>query len=237
MIDGVGSAPFSAVTIPPIETPPVSHREAIIASSREQFTTPRAGIENAILEELAASVAAPAPLDARMKRRPAASEWPKKPAATVSPAPRREVDRTEERAVPRVAAPSVQREDSRPTPVRAETAPRQSVPNPRPATMPVMKSPGELKAILHTMTTKTTVERERKQTDNKQLLKGALADVLERSRQTAPDVQKAGDTKPEMPRPAAAEPPRSVPTASVGKEKKPFEVPEDALRKILRGET
>lgn len=240
MIDGVGSTPFSAVTIPPIETPPVSHREAIIASSREQFTTPRAGIENAILEELAASAAAPAPLDARMKRRPAASEWPKKSAATVSPAPRREVDRTEGRAVSQVATPSIPKEDSRPTPMRAETAPRQSVPYLRPASpTPVMKSPGELKAILHTMTEKTIVERERKQTDNKQSLKGALADVLERSKQTAVDSRQlrrpeGSEPRPqasgEMPKPAAAEPPR--PDA-----KKPFEVPEDALRKILKGET
>jgi len=34
MIDGVGSTPFSAVTIPPIEAPPVSYRDQVIASSR-----------------------------------------------------------------------------------------------------------------------------------------------------------------------------------------------------------
>ncbi|HQT83210.1 MAG TPA: TraM recognition domain-containing protein, partial [Candidatus Paceibacterota bacterium] len=38
MIDGVGSAPFSAVTIPPIEAPSVSYRKQVIAESREQFT-------------------------------------------------------------------------------------------------------------------------------------------------------------------------------------------------------
>src|ERR1035437_4763354 len=36
MIDGVGSAPFSAVTIPPIEQPSVSYREQVVASSRAQ---------------------------------------------------------------------------------------------------------------------------------------------------------------------------------------------------------
>ena len=71
MIDGVGSQPFSAVTIPPIEAPPVSYREQVIASSRAQFTAPRSGVETLIIEELAASMAAPMPLDARMKHRPA----------------------------------------------------------------------------------------------------------------------------------------------------------------------
>ena len=69
MIDGVGSQPFSAVTIPPIEAPPVSYREQVIASSRAQFTAQRAGIEKLIIEELAASTAAPMPLDMRMRKR------------------------------------------------------------------------------------------------------------------------------------------------------------------------
>src|SRR3990167_8121478 len=70
MIDGVGSAPFSAVTIPPIEAPPVSYRERVITASRARFAAPRANIENAIMKELAASAAAPAPIDARMRRTP-----------------------------------------------------------------------------------------------------------------------------------------------------------------------
>ena len=70
MIDGVGSAPFSAVTIPPIEAPPVSHREQVIRESRAQFTAPRADIEKAIVEELAVSAASEVSADARMKRKP-----------------------------------------------------------------------------------------------------------------------------------------------------------------------
>ena len=68
MIDGVGSPPFSAVTIPPIEPPPVSHRDEVIASSRAQFTTPRAGIEKAIMDELTESLESEAPVDARMRK-------------------------------------------------------------------------------------------------------------------------------------------------------------------------
>jgi len=162
MIDGVGSAPFSAVTIPPIEAPPISYREQIIAASREQFTAPRAGVENVIIEELAASAASEAPFDARMKKKPT-------PLA------------------------------SRPTQER----PRVETTNP-PFVRPFVqtKSAEDLKSILRTMTTKTGAEREEKQVQNKQSLKGALADVLARSEQP----------------------------------KKPFEIPEDALRKVLKGD-
>ncbi len=45
MIDGVGSAPFSAETIPPIDPPPVSYRDDCVRNSREFFTRPRSEME------------------------------------------------------------------------------------------------------------------------------------------------------------------------------------------------
>jgi hypothetical protein len=48
MINGVGSTPFSADTIPPIEHPHISYRENIIRSTREQFTLSRVEVENII---------------------------------------------------------------------------------------------------------------------------------------------------------------------------------------------
>jgi hypothetical protein len=72
MIDGVGSAPFSAVTIPPIEPPPVSYRAQVISASREQFTTPRPQVEKKIMDDFSESLAAPVPIDARMRRPPKA---------------------------------------------------------------------------------------------------------------------------------------------------------------------
>ncbi len=50
MIDGVTSAPFSAVTIPPIEKQPQSFREEVIAASRAAFARPRLQVENEIKE-------------------------------------------------------------------------------------------------------------------------------------------------------------------------------------------
>jgi len=45
MIDGVGSAPFSSETLPPIEAPPVSYHDDVIRYSRAQYSRPRAEIE------------------------------------------------------------------------------------------------------------------------------------------------------------------------------------------------
>lgn len=54
MIDGIGSRPFSGLTIPPIEPPRKTYRSEVIASSRRQFATERANIEKAIFDELSA---------------------------------------------------------------------------------------------------------------------------------------------------------------------------------------
>lgn len=45
MIDGVGSTPFSAETLPPIEAPPISYKDDVIRNSRAQYSRPRAEIE------------------------------------------------------------------------------------------------------------------------------------------------------------------------------------------------
>lgn len=48
MIDGISSQPFSAVTMPPIPEPEVSHRDRAIAYSRATFSRPRAEVEKDI---------------------------------------------------------------------------------------------------------------------------------------------------------------------------------------------
>ena len=210
MIDGVGSAPFSAVTIPPIEAPTVSHREAIIAASREQFSAPREGIEKSIVDELMVSAAAEAPLDARMKRKPPMQRAPASPS----------MHREEER---RPFVPHTPHPKERDSVVR--TPERTSAPRSTP-TM-VTKGPDDLKAILRSMATATSSEREQKQSKEQQSLKGALADVLSRGEPQKPAEQKRSEAA--MPNQKSPLPPKE--------EKQPFEVPEDALRKVLRGES
>ncbi|HEY5383401.1 MAG TPA: type IV secretion system DNA-binding domain-containing protein [Candidatus Paceibacterota bacterium] len=50
MIDGVGSPPFSASTLPPFDPPPQSFVNEVIANSRAQFGVPRAEVERVIQE-------------------------------------------------------------------------------------------------------------------------------------------------------------------------------------------
>lgn len=208
-IDGVGSAPFSAVTIPPIEAPPVSHREQVVASSRAHFTAPRAGIEDAILKELSESLAAEAPFDARMKKKPVQR----------APVQRAPVSREEQR-----------REEPRPIPSKPFMQP------PRPQAsrpLPPTKSTDDLKAILRSMTAKSGAEKEQKKSEHQSSLKGALAEVLGKSKQETHLRRPQGSE----PRPqASGEMPKPVTAKPLQEEKKPFEVSEDELRKVLKGE-
>lgn len=48
MIDGIGSAPFSATTLPPLSPPVDALKEQLIESSRQQFARPRQDVEDAI---------------------------------------------------------------------------------------------------------------------------------------------------------------------------------------------
>lgn len=50
MIDGVGSTPFSARTIPPIPAPPVSYRDQIVDWTRQAYAKPRAQVEEEIVK-------------------------------------------------------------------------------------------------------------------------------------------------------------------------------------------
>ncbi|MCB9819658.1 type IV secretion system DNA-binding domain-containing protein [Candidatus Nomurabacteria bacterium] len=48
MIDGIGSAPFSATTLPPLSPPLNALKDELIESSRQQFAKPRQVVEDAI---------------------------------------------------------------------------------------------------------------------------------------------------------------------------------------------
>lgn len=50
MIDGVGSTPFSAQTIPPIERPAISYKNDVIESSRAHYAVARANVERSVIE-------------------------------------------------------------------------------------------------------------------------------------------------------------------------------------------
>jgi len=70
MIDGVGSRPFSAVSLPPIEPPPTGFKQRVIEASRVAFGTPRSSVEKEIFDELAPRDEMPEPKQKAPKREP-----------------------------------------------------------------------------------------------------------------------------------------------------------------------
>jgi hypothetical protein len=85
MIDGAGSPPFSAETLPPIEAPNISYRDDVIRASRAQFSKPRAEIEKHVMEKQQAFAPPPPkkkgpaftpPKSERERQQPAQSQHP-----------------------------------------------------------------------------------------------------------------------------------------------------------------
>lgn len=84
MIDGIGSQPFSAVTLPPIALPPVSCKNMVIAASRKNYTRPRAEVEKIVfdLHTPPREEKKPAPPKSSVKTTTPASDSEKKTAET-----------------------------------------------------------------------------------------------------------------------------------------------------------
>ncbi len=139
MIDGVGSKPFSAKTLPPIAKPPKSFVAEIIATSREQFASSRGEVEKAFVAELEAQADAQE-AEASSKKKP---KYGAKPGGSSSGSgygggdsrpprrddgPRRD-DRPPRPAPAREERPAIRAAEARPAPV-VSVAP---APSPRPA--------------------------------------------------------------------------------------------------------
>ncbi|MDO8576572.1 MAG: TraM recognition domain-containing protein, partial [bacterium] len=111
MIDGVGSKPFSAETIPPIDTPPISYRDDCVRTSRELYGRSRAEVEGMVNQKQLDFQPPPKEKKEREKSsygsRPRASDTAPRPAAA---------------AATRGFATSAPREDHAPRPAPASSA-------------------------------------------------------------------------------------------------------------------
>ncbi len=245
MIDGVGSPPFSAITIPPIEPPLHSLRTTVVESSRTTYGTARADVEGAIqtdIDRAAAEAAAEAPPPPKKREggfarggmngeRGGRTQQPMRGPSDGAPRAR-EGNGEEGQRAPRSGARPERRENAPAFAPRAE----------RPA--PQGKTAADLKDILRAMTAKQGAERKEGQSAQQASLKDALKNAMPkpeaasapRPREEVRPAPQAAPEKPEPPRPpkaAAPEPPRaSAPPAAP-----PFEIPEEELRKVLRGES
>jgi hypothetical protein len=221
MIDGVGSRPFSAVTIPPIEAPPKMFREEVIASSRKQFSAPRAPIEKAIADELSINPDAP-------------YVEPEKPKRTYNkPAPRNDAPQSEYRPAPRPRQ-DAPRNDA-PRPPRAD-APREQRPE-RSAPPSSGKTAEDLRAILKRMTESNGKAQVQKQEERKNELSSTVSTVAAKNTQPAAKPQPKAPQQALPPHVEPKELPPHVeqkPPAQPPKERAPFEVSEEALKDIFK---
>lgn len=216
MIDGVGSRPFSAVTLPPIEAPRQTFKKEVIDASRKQFGNNRAQIEQSILTDLASTEGMNGPVEPPKSRyakptnnpRPA----PRPPQEAERPRPREEAPRDR----PQAPRPPQSRENPPQGPTRPDMRP--------PAPEPKGKSAEDLRAILRTMAAPQKKPEETKVTPKESPLKGALADILKKS---GAEQRPAQAPKPKEENKAPA--PQKNESSQA-----PFEVPEEKLREIFR---
>lgn len=248
MVDGVGSPPFSATTLPPIAQVENSHREIIINSSRQAYSATREVVEKQINEwqELGRD-ANPPPRPAA--RRPGSNggaprSWPAK-----APAPRSEPPKSSEKPQPEVFK---QPEPITPTVSQTPLA----KPNPAPATAPAVVKPVTSSRVEATTQPKSISLNQLKHNQNhppiksdkhREDLRNALKEAMSLADQEAKNPVKTGEAittsesmkvspaRPVEPsRPNTTPAPEIKPVIKIESDNK--EVPEDVLRKILAGD-
>jgi len=147
MIDGVGSPPFSAATLPAFDQPPRSYVEEVIANSRAQYGRPRAEVERIIQQvqdDNPLVIEAPKPKKAYSSSSGSSSTASRSPNVNVSSTPRPApavfqeqiaADKVEETPTP--APPPTPRPSAAPQ-VRREPPPK---PVYKPASRPIVTKP------------------------------------------------------------------------------------------------
>tara|TARA_R110000824_G_scaffold401771_1_gene615919 strand:+ start:572448 stop:574127 length:1680 start_codon:yes stop_codon:yes gene_type:complete len=169
MIKGVGSRPFSAVTIPPIEPPARSFKKEVLTASRAQYGNERAKVEHLIYSELMPPTPPAAP-KAEPKKQSAAEAYATRP---------RETPKREER-------PPQRRSDTSRRDAPAPTGERRPAP-------PKEKTADDLKSILRATIAKAEEEKKKKQGKQESGLKDALREVAPKGQHVG---KKAPDKEP-----------------------------------------
>lgn len=217
MIDGIGSRPFSAVTIPPIEQPPRSFRTEVVEASRTQFGNPRAGVEEVIYSELSLTANEAAEADELAKSQREAKRYAEQRPSMSAPRPQ---GHTQPHRSERPSAPRPQ--NDRPREMRRPPEARQA-----PAASE--RTADDLKAILKSTLQKSEKKEERREGAKQESLRSALANVIEK--------EKPREKKPE-PQEKSRHPERDGPQEkkpdAFRNEKPVFEVPENVLRDIFK---
>ncbi len=207
MIDGIGSRPFSATTIPPIEAPARTFKQEVIEASRQQYGAQRDEIEVSVREALVAEEGDEEPPAPNPR-----AQYGARPRPERASAPRPQAGGGDRPRATKSEAPSGERRAN--TESRPE---RNASRNDRPAP-PKEKTAEDLKAILRSTIAKAEGEKGEKVVQKEKGLHDALSTVAKLP-----------------PPPPVTQAPRIVQSAHERQsDKRPFEVPEDTLRSIFK---
>lgn len=208
MIDGVGSPPFSAVTIPPIKPPLRTFEREVVNASRITYGGARQGVEAAVFADLASTAQALADAGAAAAAAKKGSKGP--------PWPKRDGPR----------------QDLPPRPSRPD-APRPEKPREREPLLPEVSlgDNKDLRDILKKLSSEETAKRSEKPREEKTALKEAVAAAA--PRQEAPREPRREQKPPQHP--PKHERQQGVREERRDDRPAPHHVPEEVLRNIIHG--
>ena len=239
MIDGVGSQPFSATTLPPLERPAVSLRERVIESSRAIFAAPRSKVEEAI--KLWHQPIVPAPILRPLEKMAVKRDEPLPPLPSIPERP----------AFPRQTFDSGQSVFTQ-EPRRRENIPVKPSPAPvsLPVPTPVPVAPVSPVSLSQLKTSSPLMKPKGMHQENLTELRKALSSLLKEKEIVKPlnsdvkkDLPKFAPVVPNVRKPVyedrilpapVKEGPRVEHKIPPSQNVKPKEIPEDVLRKILK---
>lgn len=204
MIDGVGSQPFSATTLPPIECPEVGFADHVIAASRKNYGAPREEVEKHVSEWHLVKDEDGNPIPNQHQQPDGASKSQKqnaRPNDRPNDRPRRDTggDRRQER-------PRRERNEHRDNRDRGERRePRKEMPE-----IEVSNHKAQLADIAKAMHTerkekveKREVKQEEKRAKDKEDLKSALAGIVAQQKAEKPKEEESQAVKVPQPSPKA----------------------------------
>ncbi len=211
-IDGVGSKPFSAVTLPPIAPADVSFKDEVVKSSRDQYTRPREAVEKEITELHMQSAPLPVPVknDNQPKVHSNGSDQNR---------------RSQPAALAKVSTPTpVVNNSSKPKPTIVQaptkTPPKSNLNLGRPVSLSDLRQRTE-KSDANSKSTEK----------NRSALRDALSELMKEAKPLAKEEEKI--ISPEVAKPRITENTPPKPPAAPPKAPSAPEVPEDVLRGML----
>ncbi len=250
MIDGIGSKPFSATTLPPIPIPETSNMDKVIEMSRKQFATPRSVVEKFITERQTVLVSAKKEEKKEKKMTPLEKRLDDIRKGKAKSVPARKQEQKNVSVEIKTHRNQNQKANQTHQPFKKALL-NQQIQQGTEQEKPERQSP-------KVMSFNTLKNKKEKDSENKSALKDALADILAEQKNTDINTQtntndtnkiKSTEAKPDNKIKKISIPPKATTSSQSAQQQKPQaqqhvstqakpeqsikEIPEEILRKVL----